>query len=1164
MTYSDRPQPINSNRPYVDLSTGFDGILSDRPRPTNRNCLCPICGDTSGKCRIKNNQEQAVLCANSSGYKRWDKVGEYICVNDKGKGHTSHTWVIDKGGSDINRRQEFNRAREQAKLKFIKSELSAGDRDKHYRLILSQLKLLPEHREILKKRGLTDSQIDECNYRTVYPYQKVKGEFPANLPGYRKQSRNLKVAGKGILCPIIQNDLIVGLELRLTNNPNQRFSLLSEENNSFHIYGEAPLAVLHSDEKNHGVWVVEGRGLKPRITNVKFSVPVLGSARYWNTNENHAKKFLLRIKDKYGTKIILVPDAGDILNEQVYPKWLEEYQFFKSQGFDPYFAWWGQLSKEQSDIDELADLSQVKLINIEQFKLLKNNIDGKAEAKIKNNCDELDWKQEYELKRSDRAKFKFTRKPDVEVKSGYLPTYNLNALPEGIIALKADWGKGKSYFTANLCKQWEGKILQVAHLNAILHNTASKYDLMHHHEAKRLNLSLTIVPRLAICDVTLAANFSPEHWAKGEKFILIWDEVCQGLKSLHTSKNLRGKLRFKARTKLEWLIKNATYIVIADRDLDDETLEYIERVRGVNKSFIIHHTGKKGKTRKPIKINSNKHKDEVLSRLIKDVKAGLNCVVACETKADLLALESQLIEAGIDKNLMFFAHGDNSNEPHIKAVIENIDIEYTNYQTLGYTMTMGTAVSLEREHFDKVYAFFTGDVLAASDQCQMLFRYRPDCEIEIWVSPRRRTLEIDPNKLLNNLRITTNETNQLITSIDEIDKLHKQGILPTARGEITSDDLPFIQHKLNIITRTNASKANPFQSLYDLLIEAGFTINLECTDAGDSIRTDDGEIHSEQKQVIKEESDRLVAQSELMNDIEFESAKINAGSLRKSERDRLQKTQLHRDTGLEITQSIVKLQRTKKLTQGARMLKVLLGDDATAVAYDLTDRERNPDIGDQNFYATKRRLLCELGVPELIAKLKDGWSYTNDSPETQEFGDRVRQRKADVKRLLGFKVSMERNSKGNFKISNTELLGRVLDSLCVLRNSEKDRIFGRIYSLNTQHWQILERIMTHMDSQAHTPTLQGVIDKAKAEAVNSQQSSVYSQNLIADAQQQPIDQQWLTDDSLQLLADYLAACENPQMLNELREAAPVEALKLAARKLPAQQKQIIKQWVTAA
>ncbi|OUL21474.1 hypothetical protein BV378_26515 [Nostoc sp. RF31YmG] len=1079
-------------------------------------------------------------------------------------------WTREQRDEWERQKKQKRRAIEQAEAKRREESLSLQERDKQYRELLEILPLSAEDKADLKRRGFSDLEIELCGIKSVESYQQLQKQFSHLLPGVSQNGKTLITNG-GYLLPVRNVDgLIVACQVRLRGISTEgRYRWLSSntkdnpDGQSPHVHGkgfsELPLAVHRPQLKPQGIGLVEGTGTKPFKASLGLNLIVVGaSGGQWTSSPNLLQKYLAEISLEIEThkQIKLFPDAGDVQNKAVVERWRKTCNLLTDLGYIPLIGWWGQVGKEDNDIDELENFDGIQYISPKDFFAI-------AEREL------------YENKRSDRAKIKFTRKADIEVNVGYLPTYSLKDLPPGIIAIKGDWGIGKSFLTASICQEWEGRIIQPAHLNSILYNTAPKYGLMHHHEAKKLDLSLTSVPRIAITDVTLAVNFKPESWAKGERFILVWDEICQGLKSLHTNPNLKGKLRVNARTRVEWLIQNATYILAADRDLDDETLEYIERVRGDGrKAFVIHHTGKKGKNHKPITINKNKNKDEVLTRLINDAKAGRKLAIACENKSDLLAIESLLKDAGVPEELVFLAHGDNSNEPHIKPVIEAIDSQYTEYSILGYTMTMGTAVSLERPHFDKVYAFFSGDVLTASDQSQMLFRYRPDCEKTIWVNPRRRTLEIDPDNLLRNLKIKTDETNKLITSIDEIANLHDEGILPTARGEITADDLPFLQHKLSIISRINASKANPFQSLYDLLIDAGFTINLERTDAEEPVRTNEGEIHKEQKKAIKEESDRSIAEAELMNEVEFQSATINAGSLRKSERDRLAKTKLHRDTGLEITQEIVKLQRTKKLVQGARLLKVLLGDSAAAVAYDLVDRERNPDVGDQSFYSATRRLLCKLGIPEIIEKLRQGWGYTNDSPEVVAAANEIREQRKDVKRLLGFTVSLEKNKKGSFKVSNAALLGSILNTCCVERESTKSRKQGNIYKLNTQHWEMLEAIMAHMDTQAHTPTLQGVIDKAKFEAsqvVNSQQSTVNSHEETDMSQQSAINSQqfteadWLKEENLQDLAVLLDYCQNPEMLAELRAIVPYpSALRVASRRLPEQKREVIRQWVQVA
>ncbi|MBD2595998.1 hypothetical protein H6G74_16920 [Nostoc spongiaeforme FACHB-130] len=710
-----------------------------------------------------------------------------------------------------------------------------------------------------------------------------------------------------------------------------------------------------------------------------------------------------------------------------------------------------------------------------------------------------DPKAQYEIQRQHVAKFNLTRTAQISIENGFLPSIQLKSIPPGIIGIKGDWGIGKSFLLSAWCRQWPHKIIQVAHLNALLSNTAPKFDCFHHHELKDLQLGVTSAPRLAITDISLAAMFDPQRWTKDEPFILILDEIEQVLRSIQTNSNLKGTLRVKARVKLEWLIKNAVYVIGSDRDLCDETLNYIEQVRGdSHPAFIIYHKGKKGINRQPIVFNCNKYKDEVLTRLINAAKAGHNIIIPCENKTDLLAIEQQLLSAGIPDNSMFFAHGDNSNEPGIKELIQKADEIYPDYQILGYTMTMGTALSFEKSHFEKCYAFFSGDVLSASDQAQMLFRYRLECEITVWINPKRRRLEINQDILLSDLLKNVQDTDKLIVSIDQIGPLIEQGILPTTKGDISPDDLPWIQHKLGIIARANASIANPSSTLHDLLVNAGFTLKIESNDK--PLTTNEGNCYLEQKQQIKSAQDQAIAQAELMSEAEFMKAMINNGNLNRAERNRLEKTRLHRDTGLEITEDIVKLQRTKNLTRGAKMLKILLGDEQTAVAYDLTDRQYNPDIGDQSFYAAKRQLLHELGIPEIIEKLVQGWRYTNNSSEVVAVADLAREHRNSIKRLLGFTVSLEKSENGAFKVSNSAILGLILDTLCIERESTKTRKRGHVYQLNRQHWEMLQAIMAHIDKLAPTPTLAGVIEKALAAAV---QNSDLHQEHLTPAQTAP-------------------------------------------------------------
>lgn len=1087
--------------------------MSFSPKPFGKNNPCPVCEKADIDCRYNADDLDFIQCHTFVDSRKGERVNGFICVKES-NGHTasfkpdnSTEWTEERRrewADEQRRRRERSEREEQQKLAQL---LPIPDRDEQYRRIVATLGLNQKHRisELSERRGLKSEEIDFAVSQGWVASWKpgVKVDVSSSLSGVTG-GQLTGVIGLAIAAVNPKGE-ITGFQIASDNRAKFGkyiwLSSAARDGNGPHLpSGELPVFVWRHPEAEQitETWNVEG-GLKSLITALQLwfrhgrkDIQIIGAAgANWLCSIN-------AVIDALGqtSKVVLCPDAGSLSNSGILSNYKKIIEALTSKAHSVSVAWWNQLEKGQDpDIDELDNILGFDLITPGEFfaiadqqlklVLTPDTDTDKTEASKPSNP--IEWKEAHELRRKDRASFQLKRNAQIVVKDGFLPSIKLDAIQPGIIGLRGDWGIGKSFLISSWCKkEWKDKIIQVAHLNALLSNTAPKFDCFHHRELKDMQLGVTSASRLSITDISLAVMFDPEKWAKGEPFILVLDEIEQVLNSIQTNSNLKGKLRLKARIKLEWLIKNATYIIASDRDLCDETLSYIEQVRGDGKkAFLIHHTGKKGISRRAIAFNSNKRKDEVLTRLINDAKLGNKIIIPCENKSDLLAIELQLLKAGIPAKFMFFAHGDNSNEPGTKELIEKADEIYTDYQIVGYTMTMGTALSFEKEHFEKCYAFFSGDVLSASSQAQMLFRYRPECDITVWINPRRKTLEFEPSILLYNLVKKIQETDALIASIDQLDELIEQGILLNAKGEISQEDLPWIHHKLSIIGRGNASKINPFQSLHDLLIEAGFTLKLECNDHEEPLMTDEGNIHKEQKKEIREAEDKAIAEAELMSDPEFQSAMMNSGNLKKSERERLKKTQLHRDTGLEITQPIVKLQRTKKLTQGVKTLKVLLGDEATSVAYDLTDRERNPDVNDQKFYAARRRLLCELGVPEILNKLGQEWSYTNDTSEVKAVGDKARTSKlrVDIKRLLGFTVSLEKNKRGSFRVSNSAILGLILNALSVERESKKTRTEGNIYKLNLQHWEMVQGILAHMDRQPHTPTLAGVIEKAQAAAI---------------------------------------------------------------------------------
>jgi hypothetical protein len=336
---------------------------------------CPVCNGTRKDCR-QSKETGLIFCldrdVNPDGYvyRGQDSIGFGMWQS-----HEDAQAFTDEVRAD--KRCEFLAAETRRKQQQIDSQLSAVERDRCYRQILNQLTLLENHQRHLRcDRGFTNEQIVAHGYRSVSQWQKVLSSFPSNLPGLLPHG-SLNVGGNGILCPVPnQNGLIVALRLRLDDGSQGRYRWLTSATKrnpagaTPHLNGELPLSVYEPQGSlGQGIWLTEGLEMKPALTCDRLHVPILGGGKFEISPET-AKASLKYISQKYNTKqVFFAPDAGDILNTSGVPqRWLADIKFAQSLGFECHVAWWQQITKEDSDIDELSDYSIIKFITSEQFR----------------------------------------------------------------------------------------------------------------------------------------------------------------------------------------------------------------------------------------------------------------------------------------------------------------------------------------------------------------------------------------------------------------------------------------------------------------------------------------------------------------------------------------------------------------------------------------------------------------------------------------------------------------------------------------------------------------------------------------------------------------------------------------------------------------------------
>lgn len=345
---------------------------------TKRGNPCVICGNTSGKCR---EAESVRLCMTIADAVSGAAVPGYKFIGQTKDG----LWgkFVEDDGQDwtFQQRQEWQQEQERLRRQRAAEEakrraeaLPALERDRLYRNLLSQLTLHPADRADLKRRGLSDEQIEQGGFKSVEQWQQLESELPHQLPGTNLDGLSLNTQ-PGYLCPIKDADgLIVGCQIRLRDaNDGGRYRWLTSATKKRptgptpHLpNGELPLAVHRPHEvKLSGIGMTEGTGVKPFLAAQRLGQTVIGAAGGQFAASPQTLKATL---EQLGSKTIdFYPDAGSVSNRNVIRQYKALWTLLRQWGYRVRVVWWGQATKDALDIDELQKLDALSYITPDEF-----------------------------------------------------------------------------------------------------------------------------------------------------------------------------------------------------------------------------------------------------------------------------------------------------------------------------------------------------------------------------------------------------------------------------------------------------------------------------------------------------------------------------------------------------------------------------------------------------------------------------------------------------------------------------------------------------------------------------------------------------------------------------------------------------------------------------
>jgi hypothetical protein len=719
---------------------------------------CPVCASTSGKCRWQNYELSAkngritptvkTLCmTGAGGYGNPD----YHYFNDTRDGQWGVyipriDWSTHRGEDRqatpvererwIKEQQLKQQALLEAENQRRAESLPALERDIAARAILAQLSLNEIDRKDLVRRGFTTQQIREIGFKSVEKFQRLKdpvnNRFPGvNISGTRLNNKSIG----GILIPLYTvTGEIVAFQIRNREPSKSRYRWLSStwetgrDNGSAPSLpnGENPLTFSYPQLLGvipvvRSIGLAEGTGAKPNLAATKMGQQVIGAAGgQWLSSPELLKDGLERWRVD---AIDLYLDGEDPHKPQVIRRWVNLYFQLLEWGYKPRFMYSGQ------DIDELADLSLLREIDIDELKQLAGNELPSPLLPIISLARKLYQKSHH-----------FT--PNQTQNNRFLQWEIPEAgLENTLIGIKSALGTGKTEVLKTLgawAKEQGLELIFIGYRNNLLRQTCDRIpDLYHVGDEDKVFLDSDY--HKAICHHS-AGLIDPAQMANK---IVILDECVSDLKDMLTSKLTAGRRKDGMDSRqvrlahIEELIKHSYGVVALDAYLSDTELDFLRQLRQLGATSAEETSARlhpqfdfvyklENTYRNQMNVRMVNQKSTVTRAILDDALAGANLLITATTQKHCENLEKSLIRIGIPAANICRIDGTTDRDDTIGLFFRNPKTYLETYSPqiviLSPTAESGISIDLAG-YFTTHYHFHLGN-LGILSGLQFLGRYR--------------------------------------------------------------------------------------------------------------------------------------------------------------------------------------------------------------------------------------------------------------------------------------------------------------------------------------------------------------------------------------------------------------------------------------------------------
>jgi Domain of unknown function (DUF3854) len=720
-----------------------------------------------------------------------------------------------------------------------------------------------------------------------------------------------------------------------------------------------------------------------------------------------------------------------------------------------------------------------------------------------------------------------------------LSTLALEDLPdEGILAIASAKGTGKTKFIAQTV-QSTGQVLSAGHRVALMRNLCERLKLDYRGDLDKVQGQFINEAgyslRIGFCVDSLLA-IDPQKFQGCD---LIIDELVQVLRHLITSSTCaKDGRRPVLLARFKELVQVARRVIVADADLDNTSLHYLQELRGeANQLFLIRNDAQP--TSYSVTFLDSPNHSIITARLLADVEklsAGQVLLAATDSKRTSKVLARQIQKQCADRRILLI-NSDTSGCEAEREFIETPDavLARGEYDVVVVSPSMATGVSIESQGvIAKVYGIFNGVSSTDADMAQALDRVREPVPRVVWCAEQGRNFSpisrsVNPIELKRHLQEQTSATVQLIRA-----SLNANVMGTIAQYDWQSD--PHVNLWAQIGAEQNRSMTQLRTALLVRLRFEGKQVDVEVAQSNaviqEKLKATRSEITQldaealitapiltpadvlklEQKEVLSPEDSKAIARYYFCDFYGIDPSTLTLEMIVDDKNGRRRGELLNLEAqlfpGLAADRTAKALERQAIWNQGL-------------CPWDISKSEL-------------RRVLREkLRLNDFLDPNKE-WT----EEDLEEYANEARKHSTTIKQLCHFTISNALRADGKPKLADAQIIHQLLSQMGVKvklhwRGSGEKK--HRVYRLDTDRWQQMMAILAQRQTRRET-------DRQKDfEPTEGSPDPRFNHLQITgdpSLSSDPALQQWLTPEGLADIRQMIHTADNPEAIEWLNQTIP--------------------------